>query len=147
MEYTDNAAGELDRKWREDPAFRSKVEAALAENMARLALPPQEAPLEAAAAQQQQVITFEALWWGYRITVPQAAMKDFEQGGKVVERFMLLGGAAIAATGPMGAIAAAAVKLYITAELAAMKLVNKGKGVYLSASWAAPTIIIPTTIL
>lgn len=95
---------------------------------------------------KNQVITAEAFWWGYHFVVPESAMKDFTKAGDVTASFMALGGAAIAASGGSLAPAVGVVAAYVAAELALMKAVDKGKGVYLSASWVSPGVIVPTPI-
>lgn len=95
---------------------------------------------------KNQVITAEAFWWGYHFVIPESAMKDFTDAGDVTAAFMGLGGAVIAASGGSLAPVVAIVAAYVAAELALMRAVDRGKGVYLSASWASPAAIVPTPI-
>ncbi|MFC5368906.1 hypothetical protein [Salinirubrum litoreum] len=101
---------------------------------------------EPSAAGENQLITARAYWWGYQFRIPEAAMQDFNEAGNVVAAFMTLGGSAIAASGGTLAPVLAVTAAYVAAELALMNVVDGGKGVYLTASWASPALIVPTAI-
>ena len=73
-------------------------------------------------------------------------MKDFTSAGNVVTAFMGLGGSVIAASGGTLAPLVAVVAAYAAAELVLMQAIDKGKGVYLSAVWVSPALIVPTRI-
>jgi hypothetical protein len=102
--------------------------------------------LDDAVAGENQVITAHANLLKYWFVIPESAMKEFETGGDVVATFMTLGGAAIAASGGALGPVVLVVAAYVAAELALMKAVDRGKGVYLTGYWAAPGIIVPTPI-
>jgi hypothetical protein len=98
------------------------------------------------AVGKEQVISAEAFWWGYHFVIPEAAMKDFLAGGDVITKFMALGGTIIAASGGSLAPLVAVMGAYVVVELTLMKAIDRGKGVYLSAVWASPALIVPTPI-
>jgi len=100
-------------------------------------------PIEGA---ENQIITAKAYPWGFRFTIPESAMKEFTDTGDVVAAFMSLGGAAIVASGGALGPVVVVVAAYVAAELAWMKAVDRGKGVYLNGPWVAPAAIVPTAI-
>ena len=99
------------------------------------------------AVGKEQVISAEAFWWGNHFVIPEAAMKDFLAGGDVITKFMALGGTIITASGgSLAPLVAVMMGAYVVVELALMKAIDRGKGVYLSAVWASPALIVPTPI-
>jgi hypothetical protein len=92
-------------------------------------------------------IRFEAFWWGYHIVVPQSAMKELEQfekenGALTYAYIAVLSTIAGIATGGAGALLGPVIII----NWEAMKKLNRGKGVYLSALWVFPFHPVPTPI-
>ncbi len=93
----------------------------------------------------QADITANAFWWGDNIVFPEPVMKTLNTVGDIAK-----------ALGPLLASAAAAAEFllpfipliigYVVADFAIMKAIDQGKGVYLSATWLAPPLLIPTPI-
>ncbi len=105
------------------------------------AFPALAAPIAAAAAPTNR-ITVQAYWWGFHFVVPEPVMAQWTAGGTTLAGVV----AAIAgSTGPAAPFVAAGAA-YIAAEIGLMKAVDHGKGVYVSMSWFAPGIFVPTSI-
>ena len=144
----------IEEKLQENPAFRKKFAEGISASLERAGLDvvPIETAAESILPQKTlavaagQVITAGAFWWGYHFVIPEAAMKDFTSAGNVVTAFMTLGGSLIAASGGTLAPLVAVVAAYAAAELVLMQAIDKGKGVYLSAVWPSPLLIVPTRI-
>jgi hypothetical protein len=144
----------FEKKLREDPEFRKKLGEGISASLERAGL--EAAPTETTAESLRlgetlavaagQVITAQAFWWGYQFVIPESTMKGFSNAGNAVMAFMSLGGSVIAASGGALAPAVAIAAAYVAAELALMQVVDQGKGVYLSASWLKPDLIVPTAI-
>jgi hypothetical protein len=94
-----------------------------------------------AAARAEPHITAEAHWWGYEVFVPEKIMREFLEAKNLVATIWSLLGSVIAM--PELAPVVGFVVGYIAAELMAMKAVDKGKGVELSAVWVAPVVLVP----
>ncbi|GHP00361.1 hypothetical protein KSF_104080 [Reticulibacter mediterranei] len=97
-----------------------------------------------AAARAEPHITGEAHWWGYEVFVPEKIMQEFLTAKNLATTIVALLApfVSIPALAPVGGIVAG----YILAELAAMKHVDKGKGVELSALWVAPVVLVPSAL-
>ncbi len=136
----------LEKQFRENEEVQAQVAAAVASAAKRSGV--QSTPVSAALGKKSKkhVITAEALFWGYRFTVPESAMKDLNAAGSAVTAFMSLGGTVIAASGGALAPAVGIAAAYAGAEMALMNVADHGKGVYLSATWVAAGIIVPTAI-
>ncbi len=154
MGQFENLSQAFEKKLKEDEDFKKKfsegIVASLKESGLKSPSPEEEElimrePL-AKAVGKEQVITAEAFWWGYHFVIPEAAMKDFLAGGDVLAKFMALGGTIITASGGSLAPLVAVMGAYVIVELTLMKAIDRGKGVYLSAIWASPALIVPTPI-
>ena len=154
MSQQDAVFRAIEEALHENPAFRKEFGEGISASLERVGLnaAPTETdvqnilPRKTLAVASGQVITAEAFWWGYHFVIPEAAMKDFSSVGNVVTAFMALGGSVIAASGGALAPLVAIVAAYAAAELVLMQAIDKGKGVYLSATWISPALIIPTPI-
>jgi hypothetical protein len=110
-------------------------------NAAYPALVPPRPSLAPAAAPTNK-ITVQAFWWGFHFVVPEGVMAQWTAGGVTLAGVI----AAIAgSTGPAAPFVAAGAA-YVAAEVGLMKTVDRGKGVYVSMSWFAPGIFVPTSI-
>ncbi len=144
----------FEKKLQEDSDFREKLGEGISASLekAGLAEAPLKAPGEslrpdrAVSFAAGQVIRAKAFWWGYHFVIPESAMDEFTSIGNVISTFMALGGSVIAASGGSLAPVVAIVAAYAAAELAIMQAIDQGKGVYLSASWVSPALIVPTPI-
>lgn len=119
-------------------------------NLASSPVPPAVAHIEATlsaavpqVASAQAHITAKSHWWGFQIFIPENVMKQLTQGASLFST--ILGLLTPVLVGPLAAVAVI-VAGYVAAELAAMKAVDKGKGVELSAIWAAPAILVPSAL-
>jgi hypothetical protein len=114
----------------------------LQKDLVTAAYPGLAAPSVFAAPTPTNRITVHAYWWGFHLVVPEPVMTQWTAGGATVGGVI----AAIAgATGPAAPFIAAAAA-YVAAEFGLMKTVDKGRGVYVSMSWFAPGIFVPTSI-
>jgi hypothetical protein len=97
-----------------------------------------------AAARAEPHITGEAHWWGYEVIIPEKIMREFLAAENLAATIVALLApfVSIPALAPVGGIVAG----YILAELAAMKHVDKGKGVELKALWVAPVVLVPSAL-
>ena len=154
MSYFEDFSKAYEKKLEEDKKFRKKFEEGIITSLKKSGLESpvfeDEDPLMGKtlmkAANKKQVITAQAFLWGYHFVIPEPAMKDFLAGGEVLAKFMALGGAAITASGGTLAPVVAVAGAYLVLELTLMKALDRGKGVYLSAIWPSPALIIPTPI-
>ena len=87
-------------------------------------------------------ISADDYWWGYNFVFPEASMSALEESGDVVETFLSLLGDIAEELKPILDF----VEDYLKADLGAAKLVDEGAGVYLSAAWIAPAVLVPTPI-
>lgn len=101
---------------------------------------------EKAQSRSADVVRFESFWWGYHIVIPQSAMLELEKSDDLVLAFIGMAGAAIAASGGTLAPFVAMVAPVVALQYYAMKQVNQGRGVYLSALWIFPFNLVPTAI-
>lgn len=97
-----------------------------------------------AAARAEPHISAEAHWWGYKVFIPEKIMQEFLEAKNLVETIaaLLAPVVAIPALTPVVGIIAG----YIAVKLTAMKAVDKGKGVELSATWVAPVVLVPSAL-
>ncbi|MEB3278791.1 MAG: hypothetical protein VKK42_07680 [Lyngbya sp.] len=142
-------------KLQQDLKFREKLAEGICASLEKAGLeaPPIETTAENIrlgetlnVAAGQEKITAAAFWWGYHFVIPEAVMKEFSKVSDVVAAFMAYGGSLIAASGGTLAPLVAIVAAYVSVQLALMQAVNQGKGVYLSATWISPVILVPTPI-
>ncbi|EAW36439.1 hypothetical protein [Lyngbya sp. PCC 8106] len=144
----------FENKLQQDLKFREKVAEGICASLEKAGLeaPPTETTtenirlgetLDVAAG---PVITAAAFWWGYHFVIPEAVMKEFSKVSDVFAAFMAYGGSLIAASGGTLASLVAIVAAYVSVQLVLMQAVNQGKGVYLSATWISPVILVSTPI-
>lgn len=101
-----------------------------------------DSPLALGVSPADDAITVEAYWWGFHLRVPEILMSSWLAGGLSAGAVV---GAIAGATGPAAPFVAAA-GAYITAEFNAAAEVDQGNGVYISMSWFAPLVFVPTAI-
>lgn len=87
-------------------------------------------------------IVARAFWWGFHLQIPEQALEEI---GTAIANGTPFVGLLGSVTGPAAPYITLIVA-FINAEYAWMKGVNRGKGVYLSMTWAAPGIFVPTPI-
>ena len=85
-------------------------------------------------------ITAEAYWWGFHLCIPESLMAAWTAIGITVGGVTTAIAGATGPAAPFVALAAA----YITAEFTAMQNADAGNGVYVSMSWFAPAVFVPT---
>jgi hypothetical protein len=87
-------------------------------------------------------ITVATYWWGFHFKIPESLMTDWTGVGVTVGEILSL---VSGFTGP----AAPFVELiatYIQAEFKLARQVDEGYGVYVSMSWYAPAVFVPTPV-
>jgi len=101
-----------------------------------MAMPHAGAVANAAAA-PTAAITTEAYWWGFHIVIPEQALNDIlsaQNIGNVIGGLLINGGPVAAGCPPM-AILILGIAAAFGVEVAVIKAVDKGNGVYLSWCW------------
>ena len=90
----------------------------------------------------------EAFWWGFHVVIPHEAMQwlDVAFGSGLIANAAALG-AVIGPTlsVPVAGWVLAALFVYLMAEWGLCHACDKGNGIYLSMTWIAPGIFVPTT--
>jgi VIT1/CCC1 family predicted Fe2+/Mn2+ transporter len=97
----------------------------------------------AAAKSAQPHITAEAHWWGYQIFIPEKVMQQLKEAPSLLATITALLTPVL--VGPLLPVLGIIVG-YVAAEFAAMKAVDKGRGVELSATWVAPVVLVPSAL-
>jgi len=90
--------------------------------------------------------TINVFWWGIQFVVEEPALKyvlSIDGIAGAVEGFL----AAAAAAAPPADLIVGALALYFAVEAAVITAVDQGKGVYLSMTWIAPGLFLPTSIV
>jgi hypothetical protein len=128
----------------------AQTQAQIIKNLASGPVPAEVAHLESSlstavprVASAQAHITAEAHWWGFQIFIPEPIMKQLATASSLFST--ILGLLTPVLVGPLAAVLVI-VAGYVAAELAAMKAVDKGKGVELSATWLAPVVLVPSAL-
>jgi len=99
--------------------------------------PPPPAPPPSA-----EDITVEVFWWGFHFRIPESRMAYWVAGGLSVGGVL---GAVAGTTGPAAPFLSL-VAAYVVAEFETAKQVDVGNGVFISMTWFAPGIFVPTAI-
>ncbi|MEU8568269.1 RICIN domain-containing protein [Streptomyces pathocidini] len=84
------------------------------------------------------IISANSYVWGYNFVLPNAAVASLQDGGTFPE---LLG-----AIPPELEPVSQVVEAYLEDDLASVRAVDEGAGVYLTATWAAPEVLVPTAV-
>jgi hypothetical protein len=90
-------------------------------------------------------IPVNTFWWGCHWYISEDGLKAISTG------LAIEGGVVSVIVAALGAppfpvnVFLAALAAYIAAEFALMKAVDKGKGVYISMTWFAPGVFVPTS--
>jgi hypothetical protein len=157
----------ISKKMQEEPEFRAQVASSITTELAKqgydiskdqletaLVAPDTSAPLAEnrgalAGASAEETLRVEARWWCWFIVVPHSIMEKIANGGMLLGALtsalgaaVVVAGVAAVITGPIVAVAAG----LILAQFALYRVVDQGKGVYLTAVWVAPTVFVPTPI-
>lgn len=147
----DEVYAELERKLgdaRADDSLGSRMIAANAE-AARLAffgpgavVPVPVASRSALAAARGGTVA-RAFWWGFHIQISHEDLMSFLSAADPINALIgAIGGGIPSPAAPFIALAAA----FVAGALGILRGVDKGRGVYVSMSWFAPGIFIPTTV-
>jgi hypothetical protein len=91
----------------------------------------------------QSEITTAAYWWGYEVFIPENVMLELAQAPNLLAAASGL--LAPVLTGPL-AVVLGIVAGYIAAEFTAMKAVDQGRGVKLTATWFVAVLLIPSAL-
>lgn len=87
-------------------------------------------------------IACETFWWGFHLVIPSNILADFIVGATTVNDV-------VAAIGPVTGGAAPFVEAaagFVALGLTTLKALDKGAGIYVSMSWFAPGMFVPTTV-
>ena len=91
----------------------------------------------------QDGVSVVSFWWGWQISFNETATRWIEGiAGSQSAAFGLM--AATSAALPPLSIFSAAVSAWLATETAVIAAVDRGNGIYLSMSWIAPGMFIPT---
>ena len=134
---------EVERKLKQDQgladAFNARVAQLGQDLAARSGVAPTSAP---AGAVSRGGVVARAFWWGFHIEIPRNDLQQFLSVANPVA-------AIIAAIGPVTGPAAPFIGLaaaFIAVSLGLLKGLDRGRGVYVSMSWFAPSIFVPTSV-
>ncbi|NUP10465.1 MAG: caspase family protein [Polyangiaceae bacterium] len=83
-----------------------------------------------------------AFWWGFHIECSSQGLRDFLGAAEPINA---IAGAIGPVTGPAAPFVMAAAA-FIAAALQGLRNLDRGNGVYISMSWFAPGVFIPTTV-
>lgn len=83
-----------------------------------------------------------AFWWGFHIEASSQGLSDFAASADPVAAIIAAIGPVTGPAAPWIALAAA----FFAGALALLKSLDRGKGVYISMSWFAPGVFVPTTV-
>lgn len=102
--------------------------------------------------------TVSYFWWGFQVKLSSEAVRWYVGGENTAAGLSGVAGAvypitdaAVAlvaaggSTGP-GVVFFAVLAAYLVAEASLIQAADKGKGVYLSMSWFAPAVFVPTSV-
>lgn len=81
-------------------------------------------------------------WWGFHIEISSEGIQDLTDTIDPINTIISLIGSSAGPTAPYIPIAAA----FIAGALGLIKKLDQGKGIYISMSWFAPGIFIPTGV-
>jgi len=84
-----------------------------------------------------------AFWWGFHIQISHEDLQAFVKSADPVNALIgAIGGAIPSPAAPFIALAAA----FVAGALQLLGSLDKGHGVYVSMSWFAPGVFVPTTV-
>jgi hypothetical protein len=84
-----------------------------------------------------------AFWWGFHIEVSSQGLREFISSANPVLDILRAIGPATGPAAPFIAIAA----VFLAGVLQLLASLDRGRGVYISMSWFAPGIFVPTTVV
>jgi hypothetical protein len=87
--------------------------------------------------------TVEAFWWGFHLQLSHKDLMTVLDAADTVNSLVVLIG------GNIPSPAAPWIKLigpFVAATHAALRALDKGRGIYISMSWVAPGVFVPTTV-
>lgn len=84
-----------------------------------------------------------AFWWGFRVQIAPRDLRYFLRGSSAVSNLVgAIGGGIPSSAAPWIALAA----VIVAAILQLLRSVDRGRGIYVSMSWFAPGIFVPTRV-
>ena len=147
-------ADELDAVVESSPELRAALEETMARNI-RQALAMTNAPVasteELVAMIRNKTIGVKskggtvarAFWWGFHIEISHEDLTVALATGDTVNTLVgLIGGSIPSPAQPFIALAAA----FVAAAIGLVRSLDRGRGVYISMSWFAPGVFIPTSV-
>ncbi len=139
---------EIDRRVTKDPELARQLtahtrvfttEIARVLNLA-LATEPHDGAMVPRASRGGTVV--RAFWWGFHIEVPHQDLAGFLSAAVPINAIAAAIGPATGPAAPFVALAAG----FIAGALTALRQLDRGRGVYISMSWFAPGVFVPTTV-
>ena len=137
---------ELDRRAAADASFRRELLAgsAAASREPSIALDVDLAaqPIQPSRSQARGGTVARAFWWGFHIEISHGDLQSFLGVANPIN-------AIVAAIGPVTGPAAPFVALvagFIAGALGLLAGLDRGRGVYISMSWFAPGVFVPTSV-
>jgi hypothetical protein len=147
-------AVELDALVESSPELRAAVEEAMARNV-RQALAFTNAPVasteaiismirdKAIGTKSKGGTVARAFWWGWHVEISHEDLTVALATGDTVNTLVrLIGGSIPSPAQPFIVLAAA----FVAAAIGLVRSLDRGRGVYISMSWFAPGIFIPTSV-
>ncbi|NJM55149.1 MAG: hypothetical protein HC841_03820 [Verrucomicrobiae bacterium] len=100
--------------------------------------------LDGFSAKSKGGTAVRAFWWGFHVQVSHEDMQSFVEGaGSVNDIVGAIGGSIPSPAQPYIKLAAT----FIKATLGLLDGLDHGRGVYVSMSWFAPGVFVPTSVL
>lgn len=88
-------------------------------------------------------VTVRAFWWGFHLQIDHEALEEVLDSADAVNTLVgTIGGSIPSPAQPWIAVIAK----FVTSAHALLRNVDQGNGIYLSMSWFAPGIFVPTTV-
>lgn len=139
---------EIDRRAAADASFRRKIVAAGTSASRELAAALQLDLASPRSAEPEETSTprggtvARAFWWGFHIQISHADLQAFVS---VANPINAVAAAIGSVTGPAAPFVAV-VATFIGSSLQLLTSLDRGRGVYVSMSWFAPGIFVPTSV-
>ena len=141
------AHDEADERWRDvlfEMVKRAKSDADFRERCERAGaiLDNFEAVLERVHSAPASEVRCRDYWWGFQVEIPRHVLVEWVDRSADLTDVTAAIGTVPGPAGPFTRRAAA----YIARELASLSALDKGAGVYVSMTWMAPNVFVPTGV-
>ncbi|MEH1843176.1 MAG: hypothetical protein V7L20_31690 [Nostoc sp.] len=106
-------------------------------------MPTSALPTSALPTLLNSGVATHVFWWGFNIEISHSALNSFINSADPINTAIdTIGGSTTGAAAPWIKLIA----LFIAGALKLLKTLDKGRGIYISMSWFAPGIFIPTSV-